>query len=326
MTSPLSSPGSWPASELFDELPDLPYPGGGQTIERFRRLWATAERSPSLGRLLEAHHDAKAILAEAGVAVPDAWRFGVWAAGGPKPLVLEQECGRWRLHGEKAWCTGASLVSHALVSAGDGDSSTLVLVDMSAAGIELLPSSWMSPAFADIDTRTVAFDITLGKQDVIGAEGWYLHRPGFWHGAVGVAACWAGCASGLVQRVVDQWRDDPHALAHLGAIDADIWTMRAVLARAAAEIDADPFDSGPFDSDNGFQRALRVRHIVDTAVADITTRLTRAIGPGPLAHQPELHTVLSEVDLYRRQCHAERDLQQLGTLRRDSRSTGNTYV
>ncbi len=313
---------SGPVSALFDELPDLPPPGSGQTIERFRRLWALAERSPSLCRLLEAHHDAKSILAEAAVAVPDAWRFGVWAAGGPRPLVLEQVCGRWRLHGEKAWCTGASLVSHALVSAGEGDSSSLVLVDMSAAGIELLPSSWMSPAFADIDTRTVSFDIALGEEDVIGAAGWYLQRPGFWHGAVGVAACWAGCASGLLHRVVDEWRDDPHALAHLGAIDADIWTMRAVLAQAAAEIDADPSDSA-----TGYRRALRVRHIIDTLVADVTTRLARAIGPGPLAHQPELHTVLSEVDLYRRQCHAERDLQQLGSLcHRQHPATGAASV
>ena len=32
----------------------------------------------------------------------------------------------------------------------------------------------------------------------MGTPGWYVERNGFWHGAVGPAACWAGRAAGLV--------------------------------------------------------------------------------------------------------------------------------
>ena len=60
------------------------------------------------------------------------------------------------------------------------------------------------------------------------------------------------------------------------------------------------------------QRSLRVRHLVDQTVGDITTRLARAIGPGPLAHEPGVHLAILEADLYRRQSHAERDLEILG--------------
>jgi alkylation response protein AidB-like acyl-CoA dehydrogenase len=231
-------------------------------------------------------------------------------------LTLQRTSTGWRLRGEKHWCSGASLVTHALVTADESgrDGGALVCVPIESnvgTRIELCPPTWTSPAFAATDTRTVAFDLDLDADAVIGRDDWYLRRAGFWWGAVGVAACWAGCAAGVVDHVDDRWPHDPHALAHLGAIDAALEALRAVLTHAAYEIDAvDPDDDA---GGAGRMRALRVRHIVDVLVADITSRLPRALGPGPLAHDPDLHIALAEVDLYRRQCHAERDLEQLGT-------------
>jgi hypothetical protein len=286
------------------------------TAARFDELWRWCATSPSFGRLAEAHADAVAILHEAGRrADPDA-RFGVWAAGGPNPLTLQRSSTGWRLLGEKRWCSGASLVTHALVSADEPrhDGGALVCVPIASligSGVELCAPTWSSPAFASIDTRTVAFDVDLDDEAVIGRDDWYLRRAGFWWGAVGVAACWAGSAAGLIERVRDRWPADAHALAHLGAIEAALAAMRAVLLGAAHEIDAAEPDEDA-RSGAGRMRALRVRHIVDILVADVTSRLERALGPGPFAHDPGLHAELAEVDLYRRQCHAERDLEQLG--------------
>src|SRR5262245_20827308 len=53
-------------------------------------------------------------------------------------------------------------------------------------------------------------------------------------------------------------RDDPHGLAHLGAMQAACWSMKAGLRAAAAEIDADPLDLGA----QAKVRALTVRHVV----------------------------------------------------------------
>ena len=86
--------------------------------------------------------------------------------------------------------------------------------------------------------------------------------------------------------------------------------MAAATTTAAAEIDAAADES----ADDRRRRALRVRHIVDALVADVTTRAVRAVGPAPLAYRPDLHRVLAETDLYRRQCHAERDLADLGRI------------
>ena len=46
----------------------LPLPGGGQTGERWAVLAAVGERNLTVARVLEAHSDALAILAEAGAA------------------------------------------------------------------------------------------------------------------------------------------------------------------------------------------------------------------------------------------------------------------
>jgi hypothetical protein len=198
-------------------------------------------------------------------------------------------------------------VTHALVTAAGRGSNVLVEVPIAVRGVVLEPPTWLSPAFAGVDTRTVRFDLDVADCEIVGVEDWYLTRPGFWHGAIGVAACWAGCADGVVRRLAGRWPDDPHARAHLGAIDSGLWTMRAALHVAAAEIDADR--SAP---EHGQRRALRVRHLVDVTVADVLARAARAVGPGPLAHEPDVHVAIAEADLYRRQCHAERDLEILG--------------
>ena len=150
----------------------------------------------------------------------------------------------------------------------------------------------------------------LRAHDVVGVNDWYLRRPGFWNGIVGVAACWAGCADGIVRRLLPTWKDDSHAAAHLGAIDASLWNLRAAIAAASDEIDSEPVAT----ADCRRRRALRVRHVVDSAITDIINRIARALGPGLLAQTPHLHRHLIETDLYRRQSHAERDLEALGRL------------
>ena len=296
--------------DQFRNLPDeLPPPGSGRTRTRFDELFRIAAISPTLGRLAEAHYDGVAILREAGCVPQDGALYGVWAAGGPKPPTLTFRSGTWHLTGQKHWCSGASLVTHALVVAHRNSSEALVLIDRSRSGVKLQAPSWKSSSLAAADTRSVTFNLELTDEEIIGPDGWYGSRTGFWHGATGVAASWAGCAQGLMDRALPFWRDDPHALAHLGAIDADLSAMKMVIHAAADEIDT-ATDNG----DDARRRALRVRHIVDTTVSDVTTRILRALGPSPFVHQEELHRILTETDLYRRQSHAERDLEQLGRL------------
>jgi hypothetical protein len=259
----------------------------------------------------EAHHDAHAILREAGRTSADLGLHAVWAAGGSSPLELERRGTAWHLQGKKHWCSAATLAQRALVTAQTANGSqALVLVDLACDGVRAEPSNWQSPAMTSVDTRTMHFDLDIHQDKIVGLDDWYLSRPGFWHGAIGVAACWAGCADGIVNRLSRHWREDPHALAHLGAIDAAMWNLRTIIDTASIDIDDDPVGT----PESRQQLALRTRHLVDIAVGEIFTRIQRALGSGPLAHVEAVHRHIAETDLYRRQSHAERDLEVLGAF------------
>lgn len=294
-------------SSRCDESLTWPLPGGGATADRWRRLAELAHADLVLGRLVEAHADAIAILAELGGPLPErGQRWGVWAAG-PVDLLRASPTGDgWVLEGTKPWCSGATLVTHALVTAADGADQRLFSVDLAAAGVAPADATWSGLGMAGADTRTVLFH--RARAAAVANPGQYLQRPGFWVGAVGVAACWHG---GAVHAAAPLLRKagasaDPHLLAHLGAVHCALATSRAVLYRAAAAVDADPLGEHQV-------LAQTVRAVVERSCADVLTRLGRALGPGPLAHDGAHSALVADLTVYLRQHHAERDLEALGT-------------
>lgn len=286
---------------------DLPFPGEGRTAERLDALHEFAERDVSLARLAEAHTDALAILHEAG-RTPGRGLYGVWAAEGPSLRLVDG-----RIEGSKAFCTGATIVDRALVTV-PTDAGAL-LVDLAVAGNPALScdgSGWVSPAFATTGTATITVAaLPLECDAVVGEPGWYLDRAGFWHGALAPAACWAGAAAPLVDAVAAYAaaKPDPHRHAHLGAMLAARWRSRRLLHAAAAAVDAEPGDVAL-----AHRIALLCRHEVDQATGELLDRFGRAMGPRPYAFDAELALRIAEAQLYRRQCHAERDLAALAAL------------
>ncbi|WP_422742217.1 acyl-CoA dehydrogenase family protein [Mycobacterium sp. WMMD1722] len=296
----------------------LPQPGGGDTLARWHALADLAESDLVAGRLAEAHTDAIAILTELGgpaVGVGELW--GVWAAEAPPGGLVARPVGdAVVLAGAKDWCSGAGICSHALVTARlqHRDERGLFAVDLAAGGVTRCPSTWRNPGMAASDTRSVEFDDTPAVP--VGEPGDYLDRPGFWHGAIGVAACWWGGARAVAAPLyAGGSRADPHTLAHLGAVDAALTAAAATLAWAAREVDSDPRNrSGAAE-----MIARRTRAVVETAVDEALRRTGRALGPGPLAHDARHAALVADLEMYVRQSHAERDLEALGRLARGSR-------
>jgi hypothetical protein len=286
----------------------LPLPGAGATALRHHLLLETGREDLSLARLGEAHWDAVAILAEAGRTPVQGAIYGVWASEIPG-CPLQFDAGRGIILGSKMFCSGAQLIDRALVTVGAPE-PLLFEIDLRAQGprIRYDDSGWKTTAFADTHTSTAVFDaVPVSSEHLVGDEGWYLRRPGFWHGACGPAACWAGGAVGLVDYARQQPREDPHTLAHLGAMQATAWGLRAFLAAAGDEI-----DGAPCDAFRASIRALTLRHLVEQACTDILRRLPRAYGPRPLAMDGCVSRRYQELDVYLRQSHAERDLETLG--------------
>jgi alkylation response protein AidB-like acyl-CoA dehydrogenase len=288
----------------------LPLPGQGATAHRHHTLARWGQKDLSLARIAEAHTDALAILAEAEcAAAPDAF-YGVWASDGPKSRLSAERLndGRWRLEGTKQFCSGATFLDAALVTAHDGADVLLFEVSLQDAGIRARPSQWKNAGLADTATAAVEFS-GLQVADVKRLRGanWYLQRPGFWHGAVGPAACWAGGALSLIEAATALRRKDPHSRAQLGALQAVGWGLHAMLEQCGREIDADPQDR----AGEARVRALKVRHLIERACTEVLDRFGRATGPQLLAHDEQVARQYAALALYIRQCHAERDLETI---------------
>lgn len=288
----------------------LPPPGAGSTGARHRALYEFGRSDLSLARLVEAHTDAMAILVEAGHVAPVGRLYGVWASDGPgsRLTISRGAGGQIRLEGIKRYCSGAQLLDAALVTAHDGDDVLLLNVPLSARDLTIDGSQWAASAFAATNTACVTFNnVRLTEADIIGPANWYLTRPGFWHGALGPAACWAGGAAGLVEAARRLNKRDPHARAQVGALEAAEWGLRAVLEQAAREIDADPADI----SGTARRRALMSRHLIERMCTDVLDRFGRATGPELLAFDALVSQRYAELTLFIRQCHAERDLSNI---------------
>ena len=294
---------------------DLPMPGSGRTAERWRTLARLAEEDVVSARLAEAHTDAVAILHELGgkpAAVGQLW--GVWASEAKDAALIATAAGGadFSLSGTKPWCSGAGFCTHALVTARvDGGRRRLFVVELNDPAVKPLPSTWWNPGMSASDTRAVQF--TNAHAIAVGDPGSYLSRPGFWHGAIGVAACWLGGARAVAQPLYKRAAEesaDAHALAHLGVVDSAIAAGEAIMVGTAARIDADPFNR----AGDAELLARRVRAVVEVAVEEAITRSGRALGPGPLCQDGRHAQRVADLTMYVRQSHAERDLAELGRL------------
>jgi len=291
-------------------LDRLPLPAHGHTALRWSALAAVAACDLALVKLYEGHTDALAILAEldaASLAVPHS-RWGVWAAEPPQPKV-EARTGNGRallLHGVKPWCSGAGALTHALVTVSRDDGApVLAAVDLAQRSISVSDAGWQAVGMAATGTAEVRFDGAHAVQ--LGEPNAYLERPGFWHGGAGIAACWYGAAAqlGATLRATVARRRDPHACAHLGAVDIHLAAAGALLRETAAWLDRHP------DQD-AMRGALRTRLAVEHAASAVLMHVTRALGAGPLCSERRFARAAADLPVFLRQSHAERDEAALG--------------
>lgn len=352
--------------ETIHSLGPLPLPGRGQTLQRWDALARAASHSMPVGKCVESHADALAIVAELGardssgtgrrqshradesrvhsgngepdgtIGIDSAGRtagsvWAVWAAEVPgvplqadfdaasrAPAALadgSDQCVRGTpvlISGSKPWCSGAGIVTHGLVTTRDRSGQAwLVAVDMKQPGIDCDHGKWVAVGMRDTATATVTFDAVPGV--AIGSSGGYLERPGFWQGAIGVAACWYGGAVALadvLRRSVTR-RHDAHALAHLGNVDASLCAARAALREAAQWIDANP-------RADARRLALRVRWQVEATVRDVLRDAGECMGATPFCIDPQFARMAADLPVFVRQSHARRDAESLGRLTMES--------
>jgi hypothetical protein len=288
-----------------------PLPGQGNTEERFELLAGWAARDVVLGRLIEAHADAVAILHELKAdtdLLPSSdldRRWGVWAAGPSESLVASRRSGGWILAGKKRWCSGATKVTHALVDAAASDGQRLFAVDLTHPGVSIAPADWAGSGMRRADTRRVDFLDVPAR--AVGQPKEYLSRPGFWAGAIGVAACWHGGTVAVADplRSAVEKTTDVHALVHLGAVYAALLQNHSMLHEAGRRIDAQP-------TADCAVMARSIRSTIERNAVSVIDRIGRALGPQPLSHNERHAEAVADLTVYVRQDHAEHDLERLG--------------
>jgi hypothetical protein len=287
----------------------LPPPGGGQTAARWAVLAAVARRNLTVARVLEAHSDALAILGEAGDPPPDG-TWGVFAAETAQHRLDAAGAAGAALTGVKPWCSLAGQLDSALVTAHAGPERQLFAVSLRHPSVTVdPPGAWVARGLRAVTSQPVRFDATPAR--AVGAPGWYLTRPGFAWGAIGVAACWHGGARGLQDTLarVTAGRAGDLAALHAGTVDAALFASAAALASAARDLDA-----GRAGGAAGDVLALRVRAVVADTVERVLRQVGHALGPAPLAFDEEHARRVADLELYVRQHHAERDLARLGAV------------
>jgi alkylation response protein AidB-like acyl-CoA dehydrogenase len=295
--------------------PGLPLPGHGRTAELWSSLASLGAVDLTVARAVEPHVDALSILAEANAPTrdqPAAATWGVYAAEAPgRRLTAKEGADGWVLDGHKAWCSLAQRASHALVTAWvDESNRSLFAVDLHAPGVRALPAggTWVSHGLPQITSCGVDFDRV--SADPVGEIGWYLTRPGFAWGGIGVAAVWFGAAVAVARRVVEhvtQRSADQIAHLQVGQLDLALTASRQALAAAATAVDSARGD----DRSSGLM-AVRARSMVAQTVDTVIRVADHAMGPAPLAHDAEHAQRISDLRLYVRQHHAERDVADLG--------------
>jgi alkylation response protein AidB-like acyl-CoA dehydrogenase len=291
-------------------LVGLPLPGSGRTDDRFATLAEVAAFDLSSGRLAEGHADAVAILDEGDHTVTEGI-WGVWAAD-PASVRAKPDGTGWSLQGRKPWCSGATMIDHALCTAMTPDGPRLFVVDLSDPGIVPMLGTWPAVGMAGSDTLDVAVDISVSRDAVVGAPGWYTERPGFWFGSIGVAACWLGGAVGAVRALAGRMRDrggDEHQLANLGAAAARCATLALGIEGAARWID----NSGG-DINAARTLAWQTRHVAEEVCLAVLVDVGRGGGADQLSHDADQARRVADLPVYIRQHKAGRDAAALGRV------------
>lgn len=291
--------------------------------ELLSALLAVGRTSIPLGRLAEGHVDAVRILAQAGRGPHGGATYGVWAsrshATGVRATPVD---GGWVLDGTLRFASGVGIIERALLPVWL-DEERSVLLDLDVDGWRGDEDSWRTPAMADSRSLTVPVVGVPATADAqVGAEGFYLGRPGFFPGGVGVAAVWAGGAArvaDLTARVTAGAPPAPARTARWGRIRTELACAAALLDAAGRSLEAsesDPDAPARGAGGRGQELSTEVRAGVARATRAVLEECRTLAGPAGMAFDAELAQALADLELYVAQQNADADQGYLGALPR----------
>lgn len=268
-----------------------------------------------LARLVEGHVDASRIASQGLATLRENAIYGVWASrSGATGLQAEVQDDDLVLTGVLKFASGAGVIDRALVPVWTSDEHHLLL-DLAVGDLPVDRSGWQTSAMTVSNSHTVPVaGIRVSRADVIGDDDFYLDRPGFFPGGIGVAAAWAGGISRVLDTLLT-WLGDQSSAAtdlRLGRLSTHRQLALASVREAGRRLDAVLVGSGSPARVDLQELATVVRagvaHAVHAGLAEART----IAGPAGLAHDAPLTHAIADLDLYVRQQNADADAAFLG--------------
>lgn len=283
-------------------------------------LMALGRTDIPLARLTEGHVDALRILAEAGAAPEPESLYGVWASrsggtglsgvpsgAGPSPQ------GVWDVRGTLLFASGAGVLDRALVTVWP-DEDTHVLLDAAVADWDFETGAWRTRAMEHSRSHRVSLDGPVTARR-IGADDFYLDRPGFFPGGAGVAAVWTGGAARVLD-LLGAWLGarfgelaalpEPHRL-RFGHARTELAAAVALVRQTGAALQAP-------DQSTSRTAVTLCRAGVGAAVRRLLEEVRTLAGPAGLAFDEDLSRAVDDLALYVAQQSQDGDAGHLGGL------------
>lgn len=293
----------------------LPWPRLGWP-ELLEALVSLGRTDIPLGRLVEGHVDALRILRQGGRAPEGDSLYGVWASRSHATGVRARVApGGWRLDGQLRFASGAGVIDRALVPVWVTPEEHLLL-DLPAADWPVDASAWRTTAMAASRSHTIHLeDRWAPSSALVGPPCFYLERPGFFPGGVGVAAVWAGGAARLADLLLDHLaagKPSPSRARRWGEVRTELAVVHALLASAALRLE------GAGEDDRPLLRvvATETRAGVAAAVRRVVGQARVLAGAAGLAYAADLTHAIDDLDLYIAQQNPDTDAEFLGALPR----------
>ena len=280
----------------------LPWP------ELLAGLVALGRTDIPLARLTEGHIDALRILAEAGAPPRTGSLYAVWASRSQRTGLSARRTGAgWELSGTLRFASGAGVVDRALIPVWPADDVHLLL-DLDVSGWRADDSVWQTRAMQVSRSHTftvVAEPVPLSGQ--VGPPGFYLGRPGFFPGGVGVAAVWAGGAARVFDLVGGQGSAGSSASRAMrtGGVRIELASAQGLLVAAGETL-----QRGQLPDARDVSTLARAG--VAAAVQRGLVHLRLLAGAAGLAYQADLTRAADDLDLYVRQLNPDSDAEYLG--------------
>jgi hypothetical protein len=253
-----------------------------------------------LARLVEGHADALRILDPAG-ARPRPGVYGVWASRSAGTGVGARANGTgWHLDGELRFASGIDVVDRALLP-GWVDADTHLLFDVAADAVSADRDSWRTSAMDASRSFTVTASMPCQAGDVVGTENFYLRRPGFLVGGLGVAAVWAGGAQSVLEQVASGLRrftPSAHQTRRLGVMEQAVWQARTAVDATARRLP-------DLDGERLARETTAARTCVVAACEQVVDEAQRIVGPGGMSGDARLARTLADLAIFVRQHHVD---------------------